>query len=100
MKSSELVNGIMYKRKITKEKLAGMLGVSVKTIENWISDKKAPQGRNLSELMSLFDGKDEPQTPDPKDKIIELQDQIISQGRTKDEIMTEIEGKTFKIIKK
>ena len=29
MKSSELVNGIMYKRKITKEKLAGMFAFTM-----------------------------------------------------------------------
>jgi transcriptional regulator with XRE-family HTH domain len=100
-KASELLKDLMAQKNVGKEQMAARLGVSVKTIENWLKDSKVPQKGNFSEIVRWLEEKPEIKGPDYKEKVIELlEDKVTALNNSTSVLEAEIEGLSVKVINK
>lgn len=96
---SKIIHELRTKRKMTLGEIAKEIGASVKSVQNYENGTEPRDKKIAKKILELHENGsvNSANNTDYKEKVIELQDQIISQSKSKEGIAAEIGGKSFKI---
>lgn len=97
---SEMIKNIRESKGYSRNKVAEIIKASPKSVYNYETgqEPKDPDvARRIRELYEKGEVSEDRKSTDYKDRVIELQEQIIKHQKSTDEIMAEISGMKLKI---